>query len=76
MATVTTSGETLTPFELRLARLRELSDRDPHTARDDAWEWFAEAGNRARSDRAGAIAELDARHTLLAFFALRSELSG
>jgi hypothetical protein len=59
MVTATTRSETLTPFELRLARLRELSDRDPHTARDDAWEWFAEAGTRARSDRAGAIAELD-----------------
>ena len=45
------------PIEQRLRRLRELDDAD--AARDQAWAWFEELGELARSQRRDAAAKLD-----------------
>jgi hypothetical protein len=48
------------PVAERVAKLRELSQTDPEGAREEAWNWIAELGERARSDREGALADLQA----------------
>ena len=48
------------PVAERVAKLRELSQTDSETAREEAWNWIAELGERARSDREGALADLQA----------------
>lgn len=48
------------PIAERVAKLRELSQTEPEAAREDAWEWIRELGNRARSDREAALADLQA----------------
>lgn len=55
------STSTVTPLhdvDARVARLR--AEPDPSAARDLGWSWICELGQRARSDRDGALAELDA----------------
>jgi hypothetical protein len=42
----------------RVAKLRERAQTDAVGARDEAWSWIEELGQRAKSDRAGALAEL------------------
>ena len=42
----------------RVARLRELSERDPAAASEETWAWFVEAGRRIQTDRREALAEL------------------
>jgi hypothetical protein len=59
MSTAATGTEIRSPVERGVAQLRELAERDPNAARDEAWAWFTLAGARARSDRDGAIAELN-----------------
>jgi hypothetical protein len=44
----------------RVAELRAQAERDPDSARDEAWSWITELGRRAASDRAGALADLQA----------------
>ncbi len=44
----------------RVAQLRERALQDAAGARDEAWEWIEQLGSLARSDRAGALAELQA----------------
>jgi hypothetical protein len=46
------------PVAERVARLREHAAGDPEGAREEAWDWIAELGRRAVSDREGALAEL------------------
>jgi len=46
------------PIAERVAKLRDQARQDPHGAREEAWEWIAELGRRAVSDREGALAEL------------------
>jgi hypothetical protein len=53
---VLTSG----PVAERVAKLRERARDNPVAARDEAWEWISELGRRSRSDRAGALADLQA----------------
>ena len=48
------------PVAERVAKLRELSQTDPEGAREEAWNWIAELGERARSDREGALDDLQA----------------
>jgi hypothetical protein len=48
------------PVADRVAKLREKSREDAHAAREDAWSWIKELSERAQSDRAGAIEELQA----------------
>ena len=43
----------------RVAELRELAATDVDDAARQAWAWIEELGDRARSDRDGAEAELD-----------------
>ena len=61
-ATVTTPQETAVSdagsVAARVMRLRELAERDPAAARDDAWAWFVEAGRRIQTDRRAALSEL------------------
>jgi hypothetical protein len=42
----------------RVSQLREQSRTDPLGARDEAWSWIKELGDRAATDRAGALTEL------------------
>jgi hypothetical protein len=42
----------------RVTKLREFARSDPEAAREQAWSWITELGERARADRAGALAEL------------------
>jgi hypothetical protein len=42
----------------RVASLREQAQKDPGGAREEAWGWIEALGDRARSDRSGALAEL------------------
>jgi hypothetical protein len=42
----------------RVARLREQARTDPNRAREDAWSWIGDLSRRARSDRQGALDEL------------------
>ncbi len=44
----------------RVAKLRERSRQDPRGAREEAWRWIEELGQRARSDREGALQDLQA----------------
>lgn len=46
------------PVADRVAKLRARAKTDPAGAREQAWSWIAELGERAGSDRAGALAEL------------------
>ena len=46
--------------EARVERLRELAHEDRTLARDEAWRWFSEAGERVRTDRAAGMRELGA----------------
>ena len=46
--------------EARVERLRELAHEDRMLARDEAWRWFSEAGERVRTDRAAGMRELGA----------------
>jgi hypothetical protein len=55
-ATVLPSG----PVAERVAKLRELSGTDPEGAREEAWNWIKELSERGRSDREGALADLQA----------------
>ncbi len=42
----------------RVTALRRTANTDPEGARDEAWQWIADLGRRAVSDRQGALAEL------------------
>lgn len=42
----------------RVAELRRSGAEDPEGAREEAWTWIEELGRRARSDRTGALDEL------------------
>jgi hypothetical protein len=46
------------PVAERVTKLRELAAGDSEGAREEAWNWIAEQGRRAMSDRDGALAEL------------------
>ncbi len=46
------------PVAARVASLRQQAATDPTGARDAAWDWIAELGRRAGSERPGALAEL------------------
>jgi hypothetical protein len=46
------------PVAERVAKLRDQAREDPAGAREEAWAWVEELGRRAKSDRAGALAEL------------------
>jgi hypothetical protein len=46
------------PVAERVAKLRERSREDAAGAREEAWEWIKELGVRAKSDREGALADL------------------
>jgi hypothetical protein len=48
------------PIAERVAKLREHSQTDPEGAREDAWNWIKELGERANTDREGALADLHA----------------
>ena len=48
------------PIAERVGKLRELSQTDPEAARQEAWTWLRKLGQRARSDRQGALADLQA----------------
>jgi hypothetical protein len=48
------------PIAERVGKLRELSQTDPEAAREQAWNWIKELGERARSDREGALDDLQA----------------
>jgi hypothetical protein len=44
----------------RVAKLREKGRENPEAAREEAWDWIGELSRRARSDRRGALEELQA----------------
>lgn len=46
------------PVAERVAKLREQAKTDAKAARDEAWTWINELGERANSDRERALAEL------------------
>jgi hypothetical protein len=48
------------PIAERVGKLRELSQTDPEGAREEAWNWIKELGERAKSDREGALYDLQA----------------
>jgi hypothetical protein len=48
------------PVAERVGKLRELSQTDPEGAREEAWDWIRELGERAGSDREDALADLQA----------------
>jgi hypothetical protein len=48
------------PVADRVGKLREFSQADPAGARDEAWTWIKELGERAGTDRGGALDELQA----------------
>ncbi len=48
------------PVAERVAKLRYQARNNPKAARDEAWGWINELGRRARSDREGALADLQA----------------
>jgi hypothetical protein len=48
------------PVAERVAKLRERSKTDAAGARDEAWKWIGELGERAHSDREGALSDLQA----------------
>lgn len=51
-------ARTASPVAERIRELRELAQRDPAQAREQAWDWIGDLGKRASSDREGALAEL------------------
>ncbi len=58
-----TNGQAVLPTGAvaeRVAMLRERAGTDPEGARDEAWSWIRELGERAHSDREGALADLQA----------------
>lgn len=62
MAT-TTEAPTVLPsgsVAERVAGLRELARDNAHAAREQAWSWIAELGREAKSDREGALKDLQA----------------
>jgi hypothetical protein len=48
------------PVAERVAKLREQARDDAQAAREEAWSWIRELGERAHSDREGALADLQA----------------
>lgn len=46
------------PVAARVQELRDQARTDPSGARDAAWTWIGELGRRARTERAGALDEL------------------
>jgi hypothetical protein len=48
------------PVAERIAKLREKARSDAEAAREEAWSWIGELGERAHSDREGALADLQA----------------
>jgi hypothetical protein len=46
------------PVAERVAKLREQSKTDAVGAREEAWRWISELGERAHSDREGALSDL------------------
>jgi hypothetical protein len=48
------------PIAERVGKLRELSQTDPEGAREEAWKWITELGERAGSDRETTLADLQA----------------
>lgn len=44
----------------RVAKLRERSRQGPHGAAEEAWSWVKQLSERARSDREGALQDLQA----------------
>jgi hypothetical protein len=48
------------PVAERVGKLRERSQTDPEGAREEAWNWIKELGERARTDRGGALDDLQA----------------
>jgi hypothetical protein len=46
------------PVAERIAKLREQAKTDSKAAREEAWTWINELGERAQSDREGALVEL------------------
>jgi hypothetical protein len=48
------------PVAERVAKLRELAGDDPEAARDQGWSWIADLSKRSKSDRSGALDELQA----------------
>jgi hypothetical protein len=48
------------PVAERVAKLREQARVNPKAAREEAWSWINELGERAHSDRHGALADLQA----------------
>ena len=48
------------PIAERVGKLRELSQTDPEAAREEAWTWLRKLRQSARSDRQGALADLQA----------------
>jgi hypothetical protein len=48
------------PVADRVAKLREQAQTDPKGAREEAWKWIGELGERANSDREGALEDLQA----------------
>jgi hypothetical protein len=56
----TTAAQTPTAdVATRIAELRELAATDVDAAALEAWAWIEQLGERAGSDREGAVAELD-----------------
>ncbi len=63
MADVTTSAASaevkdVDPVSTRVAELRERALESPVEARDKAWSWFREVGDRIPNDREAALREL------------------
>jgi hypothetical protein len=56
------TGATLpsAPVAERVGKLRELSQTDPEGAREEAWIWIKDLGDRAGTDRGGALDDLQA----------------
>ena len=48
------------PIAERVGKLRELSQTDAEGAREEAWNWIKELGERAKGDREDALADLHA----------------
>jgi hypothetical protein len=46
------------PIAERVTRLREQARTDPEGAREEAWNWISELGQRSQTDRGGALSEL------------------
>jgi hypothetical protein len=46
------------PVAERVGKLRNQAKTDPAGAREEAWKWIGELGERAHSDREGALSDL------------------